>query len=145
MAFQEKFDIFDQGINERVSKDSKYSVNCVAPQYLPRDEKPGIWSLVDDRKYTSLVSEIERSNLPDEEKKFFLLAATRFLVFNYAKIADYYANSDKQVQEIMEKLALVIIDIEDAIANGFVKLNKEVEDIAKTSKEYADRLQKYSQ
>ena len=35
----------------------------------------------------------------------------------------------------MEKLALVIIDMDDAIANGYVKLNKQVEDIINGRKE----------
>lgn len=143
MAFFEKYDLFDTGINDRSCENTKYSINCKAPQYLPKNEKPLLWQLVDDRKYKTLVSEIERSSLPSNEKDFLKLAATRFILFNYAKIADYYANSDKQTQEMMEKLALVIIDIEDAIANGFVKLNKEIEDIAKTSIEYQDRLNKY--
>lgn len=143
MAFFEKFDLFDMGINDRSCENTKYSINCQAPQYLPKNEKPHLWQLVDDRKYKTLVSEIERSNLSEEEKDFLKLAATRFIIFNYSKIADYYANSNKDTQEVMEKLALVIIDIEDAIANGFVKLNKEIEDIAKTSKEYKEREDKY--
>ena len=39
------------------------------------------------------------------------------------KIADYYANSSKEMQELMEKSALVIIDFESAIQLGYVKLN----------------------
>jgi hypothetical protein len=33
------------------------------------------------------------------------------------------------MQILMEKSALVIIDIDDAIANGYVKLTKAVEDL----------------
>lgn len=49
--------------------------------------------------------------------------------FNYSKIADYYSNASEEMQILMEKSALVIIDIDDAIANGYVKLTKVVEDL----------------
>ena len=48
---------------------------------------------------------------------------------NYSKIADYYSNASEEMQILMEKSALVIIDIDDAIANGYVKLTKVVEDL----------------
>ena len=45
------------------------------------------------------------------------------------EIADYYAHSNKQVQKLMEDSALVIIDLDDAIANGYVRLSKNIEKI----------------
>lgn len=50
-------------------------------------------------------------------------AATRHIVFNYERIADYYASASKEVQELMEQSALVIIDFDKAIEQGFVQLN----------------------
>ena len=73
--------------------------------------------------------EVEASNVPDEVKQFLFLASQRHLVFNYAKIADFYAHSDKDVQELMEKSGLVIIDFNDAIANGYVKLSKDIAEL----------------
>ena len=49
------------------------------------------------------------------------------MVFNYSKIADYYAHSNKEMQQIMEQLALVIIDFNKAIEYGFVKLQKDIQ------------------
>ena len=57
------------------------------------------------------------------------MAATRHLVFNYARIADYYAHASKDVQKLMEQSALVIIDLDDAIANGYVKLSENIKKI----------------
>ena len=57
------------------------------------------------------------------------------MVFNYSRIADYYAHSSKDMQAIMEKLALVIVDFDKAIEYGFVKLQKEIR------KEYEKNLQ----
>ena len=83
------------------------------------------------------ISSIAKEN-PEEEKEFLRLAATRHIVFNYARIADYYAHSNKEVQKLMEESALVIIDINDAIANGYVKLSKNIEKIMRETGRYAN-------
>ena len=59
-------------------------------------------------------------------KEFLKLAAQRHLVFNYKAIADFYAASEKQVQELMENSALVIIDFDKAIELGYIELSKEI-------------------
>ena len=85
--------------------------------------------LIDDEKTNELIREIKESNVSDDEKNFLIKAAYRHLVFNYSKIADYYSNASEEMQILMEKSALVIIDMDDAIANGYVKLTKVVEDL----------------
>lgn len=52
------------------------------------------------------------------------MAATRHYGFNYKYIAEYYAQAPKEVQELFEDSALVIIDFEDAIAKGFVEVSQ---------------------
>lgn len=121
----DKFNLF--GIEEEV--DTKYTAKVDIPQYLPKNEKPRISELCDTYKYEKLCMDIKSSKLPEEEKEFLLLAATRHIVFNYSKIADYYAHSNKQMQELMEDSALVILDLNDAIANGYIKLSKNIERI----------------
>jgi hypothetical protein len=61
------------------------------------------------------------------EKQFLIEAAKRHTVFNYRNIAEYYANASEEMQRLMEKSALVIIDFDDAIANGYVKMSKAME------------------
>ena len=119
------------GVAEEV--DTKYTGKVAIPQSLPKNEKPKLHALCDTRKYEKLLTEIEMSDIPEDEKEFLKLAATRHIVFNYSKIADYYAHSNKSVQQLMEKSALVIIDIDDAIANGYVKLSKNIERIMRTT------------
>ena len=116
----DKFNLF--GIEEEV--DTKYTAKVDIPQYLPKNEKPRISELCDTYKYEKLCMDIKSSKLPEEEKEFLLFAATRHIVFNYSKIADYYAHSNKQMQELMEDSALVILDLNDAIANGYIRLSK---------------------
>ena len=69
---------------------------------------------------------IEASNLNDDEKTFLKDAAARHNIFNYELIADYYAHSNKEMQELMEESALVIIDFEKAIQSGYVRLCEDI-------------------
>lgn len=130
----ELVDLFN--IQEEV--DDKYTAKVNIPQYLPTNDKPSISELFNDIKYKQLLSNIAKANIPEEEKEFLKLAATRHIVFNYARIADYYAHSNKEVQKLMEESALVIIDINDAIANGYVKLSKNIEKIMRETGRYAN-------
>ena len=114
--------------------DTKYSRAIRTPQYVPNKEKPPIESLFDYSKYSKLLYNINNSNVSEEEKKFLRLAASRHIVFNYAKVADYYAHADKEMQELMEQSALVILDIDDAIANGYVKLSSKMKQLVDESK-----------
>ncbi len=125
-------DLFDMDINKIV--DEKYTKKVGIPQYLPKNIKPNIMELYNNTKTNKLMQEIRNSNVTDAEKDFLIKAAQRHLVFNYSKIADYYAHSGKEMQELMEKSALVIIDIKDAIANGYVKLNSKLSSLIEEAK-----------
>lgn len=105
---------------------NKYTSKIEAPIYEPKNQKPHLIELVDKSKTHSLIRQIESSTLEYEEKMFLIDAARRHNVFNYEKIADYYAHSSKEMQEFMERSALVIIDFEDAIQFGYVKLCEEI-------------------
>lgn len=104
-----------------------YTNKVGVPQYLPSNKKPHIAELYNASKYSKLMRQISDSNVPEEERNFLRLAASRHIVFNYSKIADYYAHASEEMQELMEKSALVILDIDDAIANGYVKLSSQLE------------------
>ena len=80
--------------------------------------------LTEEDKTIDLETEIKASGVTDAEKEFLLKAAQRHRVFNYRNIAEYYAQASPEMQELMEKSALVIIDYEDAIANGYVRLSE---------------------
>lgn len=92
---------------------------------------PKLSELYNIDKYRTLVKHINDSNISEEDKTFLKYAAARHIVFNYSKIADYYAHASKEMQQLMEESALVIIDVDDAIANGYVKLSKRIETIMK--------------
>lgn len=116
---------FSMGLDEE--EENKYTMKTNVPQYEIKGEEPDISELVDTSKVKELQLRIKHSNVPDEVKQFLKLASYRHLQFNYSKIAEYYAHAEKEVQELMEDSALVIIDFDDAIAKGYVELTKQIE------------------
>ena len=110
-----------------VKEEEVYTKNIEAPTYEPKNEKPKEEELYNEDKVKELIKKIGLSNIEKEEKEFLIKAAYRHTVFNYQSIADFYAHSNKAVQELMEDSALVIIDFNKAIENGYVKLSKELE------------------
>lgn len=121
-------DIGSESTENKTTSDDVYTNKIITPEYLPKNDKPAITELFDMEKYNELVSKIEVSNISPEDKKFLICAASRHIVFNYEKIADYYAHSGKDVQELMEDSALVIIDFDSAITKGFVKLSQAIDE-----------------
>lgn len=106
--------------------EQKYSTKIEAPIYEPKNSKPHLLELLDKSKTHRLINEIEKSNLSFDEKSFLVDAARRHNVFNYEKIADYYAHATPIMQNLMERSGLVIIDFEKAIQLGYVKLCDEI-------------------
>lgn len=126
-GFEEMDEMFEDD-DESMSMD-RYIQSAKIPQYEPTGELPDYEDLVDTSKSESLIEEIEQADIDEETKEFLKIAAYRHNAFNYKNIAEFYTHQDKKVQELMEKSALVIIDINDAIANGYVKLTKTIQDI----------------
>lgn len=124
---KEQMKLFGFDFGEYVEEEEKkYTMKTNIPQYEIKGETPNISELVDIGKVKELLHKIKQSNVSEEEKKFLRYGAYRHLCFNYSKIAEYYANADKEMQELMEDSALVIIDFEDAIAKGYVEMSEQV-------------------
>lgn len=104
-----------------------YSKKVKSPVYTPKkDTPPPISELFTVEKYESLVKEIKDKKLPKEIELFLINAASRHIVFNYENIAEFYCHQHSDIQELMEKSALVIIDFNKAIEGGFVKITEEI-------------------
>jgi hypothetical protein len=114
------------GMEFKDETEKKYSSKIESPIYKPKSVKPHILELVNKEKTHRLIREINNSNLSSDEKNFLIDAANRHNVFNYEKIADYYAHASFEMQNLMERSALVIIDFEKAIQLGYVKLCDEI-------------------
>jgi ParB-like chromosome segregation protein Spo0J len=115
--------------------DDAYSKKIVAPIYEPKGECPTIDDLYDRAKTSGLIQEIESAKVPPKIAEFLKLAAERHTAFNFRQIAEFYCHSAPEVQSLMERSGLVIIDFDKAIENGFVHLTKELSAIAESEKD----------
>ena len=127
--------LFFVPVKEAMGDDKKYSRAIKIPQYNPSEEVPKLESMLDLEKYSKLIYAINKSNVSEEEKKFLRFAASRHIVFNYALIADYYAHASAEMQGLTDQSALVILDIDDAIANGYVKLSEKMKQLVEEEKQ----------
>ena len=113
---------------------NKYTKKIDVPQYIPKmaEKYKGVSEIIDTTKCKQLIREINDSNISESEKEFLRFAAMRHIKFDYSAIAEYYCHASKEMQELMEKSALVIIDIDDAIANGYIRLSTRIREIIDT-------------
>lgn len=123
----ELFGFVNEAIPDPVEEENRYTMETRIPQYQITGECPDISDMYDTVKKNELIAEIqETEDITEEERAFLLEAAGRHSVFNYRNIAEYYAHATPTMQRLMEKSALVIIDFNDAIANGYATLHAEV-------------------
>lgn len=122
------FSVGEDELGEEM-QDDKYTLKVKIPQYEITGECPEISDMLDSSKADELIQEVEAADIPEEVREFLIQAACRHNVFNYRDIAEYYAHAEPEVQKLFEKSALVIIDVNDAIANGYVQLATDITDI----------------
>ena len=122
------FSVGEDELGEEM-QDDKYTLKVKIPQYEITGECPEISDMLDSSKADELIQEVEATDIPEEIREFLIQAARRHIVFNYRNIAEYYAHAEPEVQKLFEKSALVIIDVNDAIANGYVQLATDITDI----------------
>lgn len=111
------------------NEDETYTKKIDGAEYEPTGRVVDVSECYDTDKYNELVEEIEKADIDNEVKDFLKLAAGRHISFDYQTIAEYYANAPKEIQTLMEKSALVIIDYDSAIKNGFTRLINDVAEI----------------
>jgi ParB-like chromosome segregation protein Spo0J len=114
-------------------ENEKYNQSIDAVVYEPQDEKPEIPKLFDATKAHELIKKIQNADVSEKEKEFLEAAAWRHTVLDFQNIAEYYAHADAEMQTLMEDSALVIIDFDQAIEKGYVRLSEEI------SKQYSER------
>jgi hypothetical protein len=111
-------------------EDDIYTTKITSPIYEVKGPEPKISELYNVDKYNSLISEIDMADIDGRIKEFLKICSARHIEFNYKLIAEYYAHSSKEVQELIESNALVIIDYNKAIEKGFVQLFKTINDLS---------------
>ncbi len=111
------------------NSDTPYTAKIDTPVYQPSDTVPAVTELYDEEKTNRLRERIVNAELPPDIEKFLLSAAERHTIFNFNKIADYYASATPEIQALFEESALIIIDYEQAIEHGFVHLTQKMIEI----------------
>jgi len=109
--------------------DQLYSRKIEAPTYEPTsDEPPPIADLCDTTRTDALLAAIEQADLDPGVAGFLRAAAQRHTRFWFDSIAEFYAHAPPEVQALMEASALVIIDWDQAVEEGFVVLSQGIAD-----------------
>lgn len=109
---------------------SKYTDKRDPIQYKPTGKIVSLVDCFDKDKTDTLIDEILKSNVSSEEKAFLIQCAYRHTVFNYKNIAEYYCNTASlEMQRLMEKSGVVIIDFNDSIKFGYTKLTSVLQDL----------------
>ena len=120
----------EEGGESEENPNDLYTAKIVAPIYEPKGECPPISDLFDHSKTSQLLAEIKSANLPKDVAEFLMLAAERHTSFHFRNIAEFYCHQSAQVQELMEKSGLIIIDFNKAIEYGFVHMTERLGQIA---------------
>jgi hypothetical protein len=115
-----------------------YTDKTAVPPYEITGPKPALPDIYDDEKCKKLLSDIDAIDLPEDEKEFLRAAAYRHVVFNFQEIANFYAHSEADVQQLMEDSALVIVDLNAAIKNGWTRLGQALDAVYSEEKEETD-------
>lgn len=113
---------------------AEYTKKLGIPQFEPTGKGADIKELVDARKSFQLSEEareaFETGKITEEEYDLLKLSASRWLKFDFDKIAEYYCtNANKDMQELMEKHVLVLLDVNDALKAGVVNCREFVEEL----------------
>lgn len=121
-----QFGDFEDDSFDLENNNEPYTKKIDSPEYEPKGDNPNIDELYNDEKAKKLIDEINKSSISEKDKRFLVKAAQRHIVFDYAKIAEFYCHADKEVQDLMEQSALIIIDFKKAIQQGYVTLNEKI-------------------
>jgi hypothetical protein len=112
--------------DEPEAEDDFYTKKVDTVHYEPKMETPPpVADLFDETKTEELVAEIEQADVPKDIRAFLVEAAHRHTRFRYDRIAEFYAHATPDVQRLFEASALVIVDFNDAIKRGWVRLKEE--------------------
>ncbi len=107
-----------------------YTNKITTPVYEPKGACPKIEELFDRSKTARLIDEINASDIPEDVAEFLRLAAERHTAFHFGRIAEFYCHASADVQDLMEKSGMVIIDFNKAVEYGFVHMTERLGELA---------------
>lgn len=98
--------------------DYKELLDVSIPYYEPAEKAPNCSELADLSEVEELNDLITKLEPEDGLEPILRARAAFFAEFDFQKIADYYANADKELQELMKRLGLVIVIPKEAYERG---------------------------
>jgi hypothetical protein len=96
------------------------------PFYRPSEIKPDINELANINKTNDLKTKIDLLDCEDGLKEILKNRASFFTDFNFQKIADFYAKSDKETKCLFEDLGMVILAPKEALKKGFIEMSENI-------------------
>lgn len=106
------------------------------PTFEPNDEDTTLADCVNVDKYVELLNEVESAykanTISQDEYKFLKLAASRWLKFNYANVAQYFCKkASPEMQKLLQRSVMVLLDIDDAFKNEAVRAKSYISSLQK--------------
>lgn len=105
-------------------KKELYSNKIKLPIFDPTGKQVTLDECVNVDQFVKYMDEIDKykseNKINEQQYKFLKLAASRFIVFNFENIAEYFCQTNADMQRIMQDLALVLIDYDDALKASVV-------------------------
>ena len=123
-----------------------YTKKIKIPKFEPDESNVSLEDCVDVDRYIALLRDIDtrlsKNKITPEEAKFLKLCATRWIKFDYENVAQYFATkASPEVQDCLEKSAMILIDVNKAFENTIVASRDYIEDISKSY--IAENIDKY--
>lgn len=106
--------------------DNIYTQKATGLIYEPStDEPPTIGDLCDVQQYNEKLELLRTADsIPEATKQFLMLAASRYIAFDYQSIADYYAAATQQEKELFVALGLVIVDMNAEMESAAIDMQR---------------------
>ena len=98
--------------------DYKELLEVSIPYYTPAEDAPNCAELADLSEVEELNGMITKLKCEKGLEAILRARAAFFAEFDFQKIADYYAHADKNTQEVMKRLGLVIVMPKEAYEMG---------------------------
>ncbi len=119
-----------------MEEEQKYTGKFSIPPFEPSDDDINLNDCIDVDRYVELLDSINadlmEGKIAPNEAKFLKLCASRWIKFHYGKAAQWYATkASEPMKVLMEKSAMVLIDLEKAMEYGIVKGAKYVDRVLK--------------
>ena len=123
--------LVQRSLKPSAKSSGKYVQTLASPIYKVTGKKPKLSAVYDTSKSDELKEAISNAHLPRDVAAFLTAAADRHTKFRFDLAAEYYAHAPKNVQQLMEDCALVIVDYNKAIEHGYLKLTDGIMEMVK--------------